>query len=139
MARTPNQKVTVSAFRPFTFLPRNLKLRTCSWVGTIALVLVFCPWLSKGVWDAYVGYSGKVVAKGNYLWVPFRGVDWYIILEDSSGHRTKRYVNAYGYAYCDLGSFVVKKKGFGKFPRRPGELRPSEFESLVKQKQQSQK
>jgi hypothetical protein len=37
-----------------------------------AVLLVMCPSLWQGTRDAFVGYSGTVVAKGNYLWVPFR-------------------------------------------------------------------
>jgi hypothetical protein len=83
--------------------------------------------------------SGVVVAKGDYMWVPWRDVDWYIVLEDSQGHRTKRYVSAYGYAYCDIGSYVEKKKGFGEYPRRPGDLTPRDVEQLVRRKREQQK
>lgn len=111
----------------------NAKVRTlvvpyCA--ATLVLSLV-CPWLWQGYRDAYVGYSGTVVEKGDYLWVPFRGVDWYIVLEDSKGHRTKRYVSAYGAAYCHVGDYVVKKKGFGEFPKPPGALTPSAVHELV--------
>lgn len=118
------------------FIGRYFKSRFLSYTVMSAILMVVCPWLWQGVRDAYVGYSGTVVAKGNYLWVPFRGMDWYIILEDSHGHRTKRYVGALGYVYCDVGNFVVKKTGFGEFPRKPGELTPSEFHQLVRRKQE---
>lgn len=100
----------------------------------ISAVLLVFPWLWQSARDAYVGYSGVVVAKGDYLWVPFRGVDWYIVLEDPQGHRTKRYVNAYGYAYSDIGSYVVKKRGFGEYPRKPGDFTPREIEQLAQRK-----
>ena len=101
----------------------------------VAGVLLVCPWLWQSARDAYIGYSGVVVDKGNYMWIPFRGPDWYIVLEDSQGHRTRRYVNAYGYAYSDIGSYVVKKRGLGEYPRRPGDLTPREFEQLARRKQ----
>lgn len=113
-----------------------MKGRFFSYAAMTAVLLVVCPWLWQGVRDAYVGYEGTVVVKGNYLWVPFRGPDWYIILEDSGGRQKKRYVSAYGYVYCDVGSYVVKKKGLGEFPRKPGDLRPSEFEELVRRKRE---
>jgi hypothetical protein len=65
-------------------------------------------------------------------WVPLRGMDRYIIIEDSNGHWTRRYAGAVGYAYCDIGSYVVKKKGLGEFSRKPGDLTPNEFEELVR-------
>jgi hypothetical protein len=45
-------------------------------------------------------------------------------------------VSAYGYAYCNIGSYVVKKRGFGEFPRKPGEMTPSEFEQFAKRKRE---
>jgi hypothetical protein len=63
--------------------------RFFSYAAMTALVLMVCPWLWQGVRDSYVGYSGTVVAKGTYLWVPLRGPDRYLILEDSHGQRTK--------------------------------------------------
>jgi hypothetical protein len=114
------------------YLSRKLLLNAVM----VAAVLIVCPWLLQGVRDSYVGYSGIVVAKGDYMWVPFRGVDWYIILEDSQGRRTKRYVSAYGYAYCDIGSYVVKKRVFGEYPRKPVDLTPHEVEQLVRRKRE---
>ncbi|HXN21798.1 MAG TPA: hypothetical protein VOA41_03530 [Candidatus Dormibacteraeota bacterium] len=114
---------------------RYLTRRFFSYALMIAVLLAVRPWLWQGVRDAYVGYSGTVVAKGDYLWIPFRGPDWYIILQDSHGRRTKRYVSAIGYGYCNVGSYVVKKKGLGEFPRTPGDLTPREFEQLVRRKQ----
>ena len=114
------------------FSKRLLSNRVFQYAAITAVLLAVCPWLWQGCRDAYVGYSGTVVAKGNYLWVPLRGIDRYIILEDTKGQRTKRYVSALGYAYSDLGSYVVKKKGLGEFPRKPGDLTPSEFEQLAR-------
>jgi hypothetical protein len=114
------------------FAGRLLINRLFQFAAMTAVLLAICPWLWQGVRDAYVGYSGTVVAKGNYLWVPLRGIDRYIILEDSNGYRTRRYVGALGYVYCDVGSYIVKKKGFGEFPRKPGDLTPSEFEKLAR-------
>lgn len=113
------------------FIQRFLNNRVFQYAAMTAVLLGVCPWLWQGARDAYVGYSGTVVAKGNYLWVPLRGIDRYIILEDSNGHRTKRYVSALGYVYSDVGSYVVKKKGLSEFPRKPGDLTPSEIERLV--------
>ena len=107
-----------------------------TYYAAIAIVLVaMVPRLCFGVRDAYVGFSGTVVEKQR-SWMPLRGVNRYIILKDSDGHLTKRYVSAYGYVYCDVGSFVVKKKGFGELPRTPGELTPTEVEQLVQRKLQ---
>jgi hypothetical protein len=115
-------------------IAKNLKRRILYYSAITAVLLIVCPWLWHGVRDAYVGYSGTVLGKGNYLLVPFRGMNWYIIFEDTSGHRTKRYVGAVGYAYCDVGSYVEKKRGFGEFPRRLGELTPSEVEELARRR-----
>jgi hypothetical protein len=115
---------------------RLLNNRPFRYAAMTAVLVALCPWLWQGVRDSYVGYSGTVVAKGNYLWVPLRGLDWYIILEDSSGHRTKRYVGALGYAYCDVGSYVVKKQGLGEYPRKPGDLTPSEFEEWARRRRE---
>ena len=119
-----------------SFDARSLSRKLLLNAGIVAAVLIVCPWLWQSARDAYVGYSGVVVAKGDYMWVPFRDVDWYILLEDSPGHRTKRYVSAYGYAYSDIGSYVVKKRGFGEYPRKPGDLRPREVEQLVRRKRE---
>ena len=111
---------------------RLLNNRLFQYAAMTAVLLGVCPWLWQGCRDAYVGYSGIVVEKGNYLWVPLRGVDRYIILEDSNGHWTKRYVGALGYVYSNVGSYVVKKKGLGEYPRKPGDLTPIEFEQLAR-------
>jgi hypothetical protein len=118
------------------FVERFLNNRLFRYAAMTLLLVALCPWLWQGVRDAYVGYSGTVVAKGNYLWVPLRGIDWYIILEDASGHRTKRYVGALGYGYCDVGSYVVKKKGLGEYPRKPGDLTPSELEEFARRRRE---
>lgn len=115
------------------FVERFLNFR---YAAMTLLLVAICPWPWQGVRDVYVGYSGTVLAKGNYLWVPLRGIDWYIILEDSSGHRTKGYVGALGYGYCEVGSYAVKKLGLGEYPRKPGDLTPSEFEEFARRRRE---
>jgi hypothetical protein len=45
----------------------------------------------------------------------------FLILRDAQGKTFKKYVGDYGYAFSHVGTFVVKKKGFGEYPLQPGE------------------
>lgn len=107
----------------------STRLRSLAWyVTALLLVLWFCPWRWKGFLDAYFPYSGVVVEKGidqNFLLLGGRGR--YIVIQDEAGHSTKKYVGYYGYAFAHIGTFVVKKKGFGEYPFPPDEKHPSEL------------
>jgi hypothetical protein len=113
-------------------------------IPTLALVLVSLPFtihIWKGWWDAYSAYSGIVVEKG----VEFRLLGWshfneFLILKDSQGKSSKKYISDYGYAFAHVGTFVIKKKGFGEYPRQPGEKTPRElFQQMEKIKAEKAK
>ena len=92
----------------------------------VVLTLPFTTHVWKGSWDSYSAYSGTVVDKQrefHLLGLTSR----YLILDDGRGHRFKKYVDHYGYAFATVGTFVVKKQGFGEYPRPPGEKTPSEL------------
>jgi hypothetical protein len=100
-----------------------------------ALLLVMCPWLGKRLVDAYIPYSGVVRDKGTeWHWGLPGDPDRYIILEDARGRRVKRYVSAYGYAFAEVGRFVVKERGLGHYPRHPGDLPASQVYELLQKK-----
>ena len=92
----------------------------------VVLMLPFTTHVWKGSWDYYSAYSGIVVDKQrefHLLGLTSR----VLILDDGRGHRFKKYVDHYGYAFAKTGTFVVKKQGFGEYPRQPGEKTPSEL------------
>jgi len=95
-------------------------------------VIAWLGWHEGVRWrDDYISYSGTVVAKGeDYSLIDIfltdnSGPDLYIILQDERGNHSKRYVGSgpsiNDWSRLEIGKFVVKKKGFGEFPRRPGE------------------
>lgn len=94
-------------------------------IPTIVLVLLMLPFtvhIWKGWWDAYSAYSGVVVERDTEFHLLGRP-HWsmFLILRDSQGKTFKKYVGDYGYAFSRVGTFVVKKKGFGEYPLQPGE------------------
>src|SRR5215510_10309726 len=93
----------------------------------VVLTLPFTTHIWTGWWDAYSGYSGVVIDKGSEFHFLRPMTDHFLILEDVRGHRFKKYVGHYGYAFTRVGTFVVKKHGFGEYPRQPGEKTPSEL------------
>jgi hypothetical protein len=111
-------------------------------LGTLALFFLtipFCPWIWKEVPDSYFAYSGLVVEKGTEHH-PFAGEGWanYIVVEDSRGVRTKKYLSDSEYALVEKGTPVVKKRGFGEFPLRSGQLTPAELSrELEKRKREA--
>ena len=112
--------------------PRLIIIRSVRyhpWVGTtilFLLILPFCPWIWRGLTDSYFPYSGTVVEKGiEHHFAELS--DDYIVVEDSHGVRTKKYVNEYASVIVELGSFVVKQKGFRKLPLRPGQIDPRDL------------
>lgn len=101
------------------------------WLIPFLLVFFFLsPWGLKSFSDYYFPYSGVVVEKGyDIAWR-----DRYIIIEDTQGRRSKKYVDPYGYAYARVGTFVVKQKGFGKYPLPPGEESPFKTIEQIKER-----
>jgi hypothetical protein len=94
----------------------------------VGIVLLFCPWLWQSMIDGYVSYSGVVVDKGiEHHILDVRGNERYIMIRNEKGDISKRYVEHYGYAFTQVGTFVVKKRGFSEYPRRPGERTPGEL------------
>ncbi len=107
------------------FIVKSVRYRP--WVGTALLFLLtlpFCPWMWKDWTDSYFPYSGMVVEKGVDHHYFAEGTDAYIVVEDSHGIRTKKYVSQYTSAFIEVGSFVMKKKGFRALPLRPGQIDP---------------
>lgn len=68
--------------------------------------------------DFVAGYSGTVVETGtDYHWLgPKPHMHYYIVVRDSTGKRTKRYVRYYGHAAVQVGEYVVKQPGYGEAP-----------------------
>lgn len=99
------------------------------------LSLPFCPWMWKPLTDSYFPYSGTVVEKGIEHHYFAESRDDYIIIQDANSSRTKKYLTEYESAFVDLGSFVVKEKGFGHLPLRPGQLDPRDTRRLLKEAQ----
>jgi hypothetical protein len=88
-------------------------------ISMLALALLSLPFtvhVWKSWWGAYSGYSGIVVDKGNEFH-PLASRHWsmFLILKDAQGKTFKKYVGDYGYAFSHVGTFVVKKKGFGEY------------------------
>jgi hypothetical protein len=92
----------------------------------VVLTLPFTMHVWKGWWDSYSGYSGVVVDKGREFHL-LGFANRFLILEDTQGHKFKKYVGHYGYAFTRVGTFVVKNRGFGEYPRHPGEKTPTEL------------
>jgi hypothetical protein len=106
----------------------NWRAMIIYYVLPVGIVLLFCPWLWQSMIDGYVSYSGVVVDKGiEHHILGVRGSERYIILRDEKGITSKRYVEHYGYAFTQVGKFVVKKRGLSEYPRRPGERTPGEL------------
>ena len=103
-----------------------------AWAVLILLTLPFTGHIWKSCWDYYWDYSGVVVEKGTELHLVGRPhFSEYLILRDSQGKTFKKYVDNYGYAFSHVGTFVVKKKGFGNYPLAPGEKTPSELRQEI--------
>ncbi|HET9285261.1 MAG TPA: hypothetical protein VFR24_25190 [Candidatus Angelobacter sp.] len=114
---------------------RYPKLRVIAWyLMGAAVILALCPWLWKDIPDAYFPYSGIVVDKGTDSLLGVGGWARYIVIQDAEGKRSKKYVDAYGYAFARTGMFVEKKRGFGKYPLAPGEKLPSEMLKEIEQR-----
>ena len=99
----------------------------------LCVIVALCPWIWKGALDAYFPYSGMVVDKGSEFHILnlfAEGGNWweyYIIVENQHGKRAKKYVSGVTYIWVDKGTFVVKKRGFGEMPLRPGQKTPGEL------------
>lgn len=119
---------------------RSTRWRSVIWYLSAALViLALCPWLWKGIPDAYFPYAGVVVEKGVDSYFGVGGWGRYVIIQDAQGRRSKKYVNYYGYAFAKVGTYVVKKRGFKEYPLPPGEKPPFEtLREIQRQKSQEQ-
>jgi hypothetical protein len=115
---------------------RLLIVRSVRFNTTVATVIVFvlttalCPWMWKSLPDGYFPYSGTVVDKGEEFHLFIAGEnhwDNYIVVEDSHGRREKKYVGDYAHAIVQVGTFVVKKRGFSEIPLRPGQTDPRDI------------
>lgn len=74
-------------------------------------------------WDAYAGYSGTIVAKGEDYLILARMREHtipYLILINEQGVRSKRYVTRAISDKVKPGIFISKKRGFGEEPAAPG-------------------
>jgi hypothetical protein len=101
------------------------------------LTMLFCPWMWRSLPDAYFPYSGQVVDKGTEYHLFLTGEnhwDNYIIVQQSDGTRSKKYLGDYAYAIIETGTYVVKKKGFREVPLRPGQTDPRELLRQVQKK-----
>ena len=117
--------------------------RTASRAGislalTALLTLPFTFHVYKAWWDYYFPYSGVVIDKG---WEPHLvgGFERYLILNDDRGRPFRKYVGYYGHAFTHVGTFVVKRKGFGNYPLSPGEKTPAELRREVERVRASRK
>jgi hypothetical protein len=82
--------------------------------------------LGRTVRDRHASYQGIVVARGKvYHWIvpPFFR-EHYIVIRDSSGAESRRYVSVTEYLMADPGTLVEKPPGFSALVRRPGQLTP---------------
>lgn len=101
------------------------------WLIPFLLFFFLCPWGLKNLSDYYFPYSGVVVEKGyDIAWA-----GRHIIIEDTQGRRSKKYVDPYGFAFAKVGTFVVKQKGFGKYPLPPGQKSPFQTLREIKERQ----
>jgi hypothetical protein len=75
--------------------------------------------------DLRSAYAGKVVDEGTDYHILGRP-RWhrYIVIQDSTGKREKKYVDENGYLSVKVGTFVVKQAGLGQIPREPGSPLP---------------
>ena len=119
---------------------KDTRLRSAAWYLTAgAVVLALCPWLWKEIPDAYFPYAGVAAEKGVDSYLGLGGWGRYIIIQDEQGRRSRKYVGYYGYAFAKVGTYVVKKRGFGKYPLPPGEKPPFEMlREIEKRKAQQQ-
>ena len=109
--------------------PRKLVVRIVpyrAWIATTILFLLVLPFsqLGKSILDSYVSYSGTVVDEGFQYDYLGGESDPYIVIQDSRGDRTRRYVSLATLARVQLSSYVEKKRGFGETPLRPGQKDP---------------
>jgi hypothetical protein len=115
----------------------RFRLIVFSVVGMI--FLAFNPWMIKEMIDGYVGYSGRVVNKGSFIWplgigdggVNSGGFHYYMIIEDTNGQRQKRYLNFFEYFKCSVGVIATKDKGFYRPVTFAGQMSPKELDELA--------
>jgi hypothetical protein len=80
---------------------------------------------SWGDADLKAAYAGTVVSEGtDYHIIGHPSKNRYIVIQDSTGKRTKRYVDENGYMSVKVGTYVVKRAGWGEIPRVPGSPLP---------------
>jgi hypothetical protein len=82
--------------------------------------------IGRRVRDAHATYKGIVVTKGRlnrWLW-PQTFPDHYLIIRDSSGGETRRYVSTTEYLMAQPGTSVEEQRRLFALARRPGQLTP---------------
>jgi len=109
-------------------------------VGLIIGLIFFSfnPWIIQQTIDSYVGYSGRVVSKGLFVWplglsqtVSDNGWHYYMIIEDSDGQRHKHYIDSFEYSKCATGIMATKQKGFSKPVTFAGQMTSKELSELA--------
>lgn len=98
------------------------------------IILLFgrgCMMEAKRFVDLRAGYSGTVVGRGaddNWFddWLY-----WYLIIEDSAGVRTKRYVLIDSSIECAVGDTVIKERGIRHPPVVPGKRTLTELQRMM--------
>jgi hypothetical protein len=107
---------------------------------------VFALWLAYSVGvlglqfrDAYVPFSGRIVAKGANNWTLRRQDNDYLVIREAAGRDHRRYVSRREYVMAKVGSSVSKPRGF-HLVRRPGQLTPFQLlDSLDRTRDQRRK
>src|SRR5437763_6349020 len=96
------------------------------------LLLPIAWHIGRREWDYRAAYAGVVVEKGMDYSLIFRsrysGADLYVVIKDDAGNRSKRFVGTTRswtdistWQKIQVGSSVVKNKGYGEVPRVLGE------------------
>lgn len=72
--------------------------------------------------DLVARYSGTVVEEGSgyHIFRKSHSHYYYIVVQDSTGKRQKRYVDYNGYLAVKVGEYVVKQPGLGEIPQGAG-------------------
>ena len=125
-----SEKIRVIQTPDGVIITRSRKSYSAIAMSILLLVsFVIFPWLWKSLPDRYFAYAGTVVEKGteDHNWLTgTMTLDHYIVVQDERGVKTKKYVSAGEYAFAEVGTYVVKKQGFGKWVLQPGQKDPRE-------------
>jgi hypothetical protein len=107
------------------------------------LVVAIALWLTysfgvlfTSLHDAYVPCTGTVVAKDRNRYVlPVIGSPArFLVIRDALGGERRRYVSETDYVMADLGTFVVKPRGFFQRVARPGQLAPRQVLDSIRKR-----